>query len=136
ERAFRSRKASAVAIIVNSPGGSPVQSRLIHNRIRHLAEKHSKPVYAFIEDVGASGGYLVALAADEIVADDSSIVGSIGVVSAGFGFHELIGKIGVERRVYTAGDRKVMLDPFQPEKPEDVKRLKALQKDVQEMFVS
>lgn len=135
ERAFRAKTAPAVAIVINSPGGSPVQSRLIEARIRHLAEKHSKPVYTFIEDVGASGGYLVALAGDEIVADPSSIVGSIGVVSAGFGFHRMIDKIGVDRRVYTAGDRKVMLDPFQPEKPEDVEHLKSLQSDVHEMFV-
>lgn len=135
ERAFRIKRAAAVAIIINSPGGSPVQSRLIQARIRHLAEKHGKPVFVFIEDVGASGGYLIALAGDEIIADQSSIVGSIGVVSAGFGFDRLIDKIGVERRVYTAGDKKVMLDPFQPEKPEDIKRLKALQKDVQDMFV-
>jgi signal peptide peptidase SppA len=135
ERAFRIRRAPAVAIVVNSPGGSPVQSRLIYQRIRYLAEKHSRPVYVFVEDVGASGGYLVALAGDEIVADRSSIVGSIGVVSAGFGFHKLIDKIGVDRRVHTAGDRKVMLDPFQPEKPDDVKRLKALQQDVQDMFI-
>lgn len=134
-RAFRIRRAPAVAIIVNSPGGSPVQSRLIHGRIRMLAEKHRKPVITFIEDVGASGGYLVALAGDEIVADESSIVGSIGVVSAGFGFHRLIDKIGVDRRVYSTGDRKAMLDPFQPEKPEDIKRLKSLQADVQDMFV-
>jgi signal peptide peptidase SppA len=134
-RAFRIRRAPAVAIVINSPGGSPVQSHLIHTRIRQLAEQHGKPVYAFIEDVGASGGYLVALAGDEIIVDTSSIVGSIGVVSAGFGLHRLIDKIGVDRRVYTSGERKVMLDPFQPEKEEDVERLKALQSDVQGMFV-
>lgn len=136
QRAFRVRRAPAVAVIVNSPGGSPVQSRLIYQRIRHLARKHSKPVYVFIEDVGASGGYLIALAGDQIIADDSSIVGSIGVVSASFGFHRLIDKIGVDRRVYTAGERKVMLDPFQPEKQEEVERLKALQEDVQDMFTA
>lgn len=135
ESAFKMRRASAVALVINSPGGSPVQSHLVYKRIRALAEEHGKPVFVFIEDVGASGGYLIALAGDEIVADESSVVGSIGVVAATFGFDKAIEKLGIERRVYTAGDRKVMLDPFQPEKPEDVRRLKSLQKDVHQMFI-
>lgn len=134
ERAFAIKPAVAVAIVVNSPGGSPVQSHLIFKRIRALAEEHGKPVFVFIEDVGASGGYLIALAGDEIVVDRSSIVGSIGVVAATFGFDKAIEKLGIDRRVYTAGDRKLTLDPFQPEKPEDVKRLKVLQKDIHAMF--
>jgi len=135
ERAFRIKRAVAVAIVINSPGGSPVQSHLIFKRIRDLAEEHGKPVFVFIEDVGASGGYMIAAAGDEIVVDPSSIVGSIGVVAATFGFDKAIEKLGIDRRVYTAGDRKVALDPFQPEKPEDVKRLKTLQKDVHAMFI-
>lgn len=135
ESAFRMRRASGVALVINSPGGSPVQSHLVYKRIRALAEEHGKPVFAFIEDVGASGGYLIALAGDEIVADESSVVGSIGVVAATFGFDKAIEKLGIERRIYTAGERKVMLDPFQPEKPEDVRRLKALQKDIHQMFI-
>jgi len=134
-KAFSMKGARAIAIQINSPGGSPVQSMLIYKRIRALAEEKDLPVYVFTEDVAASGGYLIALAGDEIYADPSSIVGSIGVVSAGFGFDRLIKKIGVERRVYTSGKRKVSLDPFQPEKEEDIKRLKALQEDVQETFV-
>ena len=133
--AFRLKRAQAVAIIVNSPGGSPVQSTLIFKRIRALAEEHEKQVHVFVEDVAASGGYLIALAGDEIIADPSSVVGSIGVISAGFGFDRAIDKLGVDRRVYTAGDRKLSLDPFQPEKPDDVRRLKALQKDVHETFI-
>jgi signal peptide peptidase SppA len=133
-RAFSMRGAQAVAIQINSPGGSAVQSTLIYRRIRALAEEKGLPVYVFCEDVAASGGYLIALAGDEIYADASSIVGSIGVVSSGFGFDKLIEKIGVDRRVYTAGKRKVSLDPFQPEKEEDIKRLKDLQDDVQESF--
>ncbi|WP_040485587.1 S49 family peptidase [Lutibaculum baratangense] len=135
ERAFRYKRGVAVAIRINSPGGSPVQSRLIYSRIRTLAERHKKKVHVFIEDVGASGGYLVALAGDEIIADSSSIVGSIGVVAAGFGFDKLIERVGIERRVYTSGPRKVMLDPFQPTKDEDVERLRAIQADIQQMFV-
>ncbi|GAB4225667.1 MAG: S49 family peptidase [Methyloligellaceae bacterium] len=135
QKAFEMKGAQAVAIQVNSPGGSPVQSMLIYNRIRALATEKNLPVYVFAEDVAASGGYLIALAGDEIYADPSSVVGSIGVVSAGFGFHKLIEKIGVERRVYTAGERKVMLDPFQPEKEDDVERLKSLQEDVHETFI-
>ena len=136
ERAFKVRHARAVALIVNSPGGSPVQSHLIFRRIRELAAEHELPVLAFVEDVAASGGYMVACAADEIICDPSSIVGSIGVVGATFGFDKLIDKIGVERRVYTSGDRKVMLDPFLPENPDDVKRLKTLQKAIHEGFIA
>jgi signal peptide peptidase SppA len=133
QRAFKMR-AKAVALAINSPGGSPVQSALIHDRIRQLAKKHDKPVIAFCEDVAASGGYWLALAGDEIYADQGSIVGSIGVVSAGFGFVESIKKLGIERRVHTAGDAKVILDPFQSEKKADVIRLKALQADIHESF--
>ncbi|MEO1198914.1 MAG: S49 family peptidase [Pseudomonadota bacterium] len=136
DRAFRIKDAPAVALIVNSPGGSAVQSHLIFKRIRALAETHSKPVYVFIEDAAASGGYMIACAGDEIIADPSSIVGSIGVVSAGFGFDRAIERLGIDRRVYTAGDRKVMLDGFQPEKPEDVRRLRALQKDIHKTFMA
>jgi len=136
DRAFKTRHARAVALLINSPGGSPVQSHLIFRRIRELAEEHELPVIAFIEDVGASGGYMIACAADEIVCDASSMVGSVGVVGGTFGFHKLIEKIGVERRLYTAGERKVLLDPFLPEKPEDVKRLKAIQKDIHENFIA
>lgn len=136
ERAFRMKNAPAVAIAVNSPGGSPVQSHLIMRRIRALAEETGKPVYAFCEDVAASGGYLLALAGDEIYADESSIVGSIGVITAGFGLDRLIEKAGIERRVYTAGAHKMSLDPFQPEKAEDVERLKAIQRDVHDGFIA
>ncbi|WEX08117.1 S49 family peptidase [Chelativorans sp. AA-79] len=135
EKAF-SFSAPAVAISVNSPGGSPVQSRLIYRRIRDLAEEKKKRVLVFVEDVAASGGYMIALSGDEIIADSSSIVGSIGVVSAGFGFQDLIRKIGVERRVHTSGRNKAILDPFQPEKEEDVERLKALQEDVHQSFIA
>jgi serine protease SohB len=135
ERAF-AMKGAAVALAINSPGGSAVQSHLIHRRIRQLAEEHERPVIAFIEDVGASGGYMIACAADEIVCDGSSIVGSIGVVGASFGLNRLIEKIGVERRVYTAGERKVTLDPFLPEKPEDVERLKSIQQDIHQDFIA
>lgn len=136
ERAFAVRNARAVALIINSPGGSPAQSHLILRRIRQLAEEKKIPVLAFIEDVGASGGYMLACAADEIICDQYSIVGSIGVVGGSFGFAKLMDKLGVERRLYTAGERKVMLDPFLPEKPEDVKRLKAIQKDIHEHFIA
>jgi len=135
EKAF-SFSAPAVAISINSPGGSPVQSRLIYRRIRDLAEERKKNVFVFVEDIAASGGYMIALAGDEIIADPSSIVGSIGVVSAGFGFQDLIKKIGVERRVHTSGRNKAILDPFQPEKEEDVERLKALQEEVHQTFIS
>lgn len=134
-KAFADKKAPAVAISINSPGGSPVQSRLIFQRIRDLAEEEDKKVFVFVEDLAASGGYMIAIAGDEIIADPSSIVGSIGVVSAGFGFTELIKKIGVQRRVYTAGKNKVSLDPFQAEKKTDVDHLKTLQADVHKVFV-
>ena len=134
DRAFSRRGIAAVALSVNSPGGSAVQSALIHRRIRALAEQHKLPVYVFCEDVAASGGYWLACAGDEIYADESSIVGSIGVIAAGFGFVEAIAKLGIERRVHTAGDNKAVLDPFQPEKKEDVERLLALQSDVHEAF--
>ena len=136
EKAFSDKEAPAVAISVNSPGGSPVQSRLIYRRIRDLAEEKHKRVLVFVEDVAASGGYMIACAGDEIFADPSSVVGSIGVVSASFGFPELLKKIGVERRVYTAGKNKVSLDPFQPEKKADVDHLKALQLEIHETFIN
>ena len=135
EKAFAYADAPAVAISINSPGGSPVQSRLIYRRIRDLAAEKNKTVLVFVEDVAASGGYMIAVAGDEIIADPSSIVGSIGVVSATFGLNDAIKKIGIERRVYTAGRNKVSLDPFLPEKPEDVERLKALQLEVHETFI-
>jgi len=135
DKAFAVRGAKAVALLINSPGGSPVQSHLIYRRIRALAFEKELPVIAFVEDVAASGGYMLACAADEIVADPFSIVGSIGVVSAGFGFDKAIEKLGIERRVYTAGERKVILDPFQPEKPEDVSKLRAIQKEIHNAFV-
>lgn len=134
-RAFTNKSAPAVAIIVNSPGGSPVQSHLIFKRIRALAKENDKEVVIAVEDVAASGGYLIALAGDEIIVDPSSIVGSIGVVSAGFGFTGLIEKLGIERRVHTAGENKAMLDPFQPERESDIQHLKSLQRDVHDMFI-
>ena len=133
-KAFKLRGAKAVALSINSPGGSPVQSALIAQRIRLLAAENELPVIAFVEDVAASGGYWLACAADEIVADGASIVGSIGVISSGFGFHELIARHGIERRVHTSGENKSMLDPFQPEKAEDVERLKRLQSEIHEGF--
>jgi len=135
EQAFSIKSAKAVALSINSPGGSPVQSSLIFKRIRQLAGEKELPVYAFVEDVAASGGYMLACAADEIYADESSILGSIGVISAGFGLTGLIEKIGVERRVYTSGKSKATLDPFLPEKEEDVSRLKALQEEVHANFI-
>jgi serine protease SohB len=135
EKAFDFKKAPAVAISINSPGGSPVQSRAIFNRIRALAKEKEKKVLVFVEDVAASGGYLIALAGDEIIADPTSIVGSIGVISGGFGFPELIKKLGVERRVYTAGENKSVLDPFLPEKQSDIDHLKSLQLDVHRVFI-
>ena len=134
-KAFSKGKPQAVALVINSPGGSPVQSSLIGARIRRLAEEKDIPVYAFCEDVAASGGYWLASAADEIFVDPSSVVGSIGVISASFGFHELIDRYGIERRVYTAGEDKSMLDPFRPEKPEDIERLKKLQKVIHDNFI-
>ncbi|KIC46446.1 multidrug transporter [Ruegeria sp. ANG-S4] len=135
EKAFRKGKPAAVAIEVNSPGGSPVQSSLIGARIRRLADELDIPVYAFVEDVAASGGYWLAAAADEIWADDSSVLGSIGVISSGFGAHVLLARQGVERRVHTAGQSKSMLDPFAPEKKEDVARLKVLLDDIHANFI-
>ena len=135
EKAFNMSKAPSVAVVMNSPGGSPVQSSLIFRRIRQLAEEKEKKVYVFCEDVAASGGYYLSVAGDEIYADASSIVGSIGVISATFGLVKAIEKLGVERRVYTAGTNKGSLDPFQPEKPDDVERLKAIQRDVHDVFI-
>lgn len=134
ERAFGLRGLTAVALAINSPGGSPVQSALIHDRIRQLAKEKKVPVYAFCEDVAASGGYWIACAGDEIYGNENSIVGSIGVIAATFGFEELLTKIGVERRVYTAGDKKSFLDPFGPVNDADVARLKALQTEMHESF--
>ena len=129
------RNIRAVALAINSPGGSAVQSHLIYRRIRALADENKVPVIAFVEDVAASGGYMIACAADEIVCDASSIVGSIGVVGGSFGFDKLIEKVGIERRLYTSGEHKAMLDPFLPEKPEDVERLKAIQHEIHESFI-
>ncbi len=136
ERAFSIRNARAVALIINSPGGSPAQSHLIFRRIRQLAEEKKIPVLAYVEDVGASGAYMLACAADEIICDQYSIVGSIGVVGGTFGFPKLMDKLGIERRLYTSGEHKGMLDPFLPEKPDDVKRIKAIQKDIHEHFIA
>ena len=134
ERAFRVANLSAVALVVNSPGGSAVQSALLFRRIRELADEKQVPVIAFAEDVAASGGYWLALAGDEIFSEESSILGSIGVISASFGFSQLIGRLGVERRLHTAGERKSLLDPFLPENPSDVERLTALQQDIHRAF--
>src|SRR6202158_3317371 len=136
ERAFATRHAKAVALVVNSPGGSPVQSRQIYLRIRQLAAEKKLPVLVFVEDVAASGGYMIACAGDEIFCDPSSILGSIGVVGGSFGFQDLIKKIGVERRLYTAGAHKAMLDPFLPENPDDVARVKALQREIHAIFIA
>jgi serine protease SohB len=135
EAAFGRGRPKAVALAINSPGGSPAQSSLIAARIRRLADEKKIPVHAFVEDVAASGGYWLATAADRIHVDPNSIVGSIGVISASFGFQELIARHGVERRVHTAGEDKSMLDPFRPERPEDVERLKALQKIIHDNFI-
>ena len=135
EKAFKKGQHEAVALLINSPGGSPVQSSLISSRVQRLAEENEMPVYAFIEDVAASGGYWLACAANEIYADTGSIIGSIGVISSGFGFEGLINKYGVERRVYTAGKSKSMLDPFKKEKPEDIKRLKRILGEMHELFI-
>ncbi|GAB5469637.1 MAG: S49 family peptidase [Rhodospirillales bacterium] len=134
ERAFKMKGAKAVALLINSPGGSPAQSSMIGQRIRQHAEESGLPVLAFVEDAAASGGYWLACAADEIFVDASSVVGSIGVISAGFGLQEAIAKLGIERRVYTAGTQKLMLDPFQAEKEEDVARLRALQENIHGSF--
>lgn len=135
QKAFANKEAPAIALIVNSPGGAPVQSHLIFKRIRQLAEEHGKRVFAFVEDVAASGGYMIACAADEIYADPSSIVGSIGVISSSFGFPKLLEKIGVERRIYTAGENKSVLDPFLPENQKDVEHLKSLQQNIHAHFI-
>src|SRR5881398_2358093 len=136
ERAFSMKNAKAVALVINSPGGSPVQSRQIYLRIRHLATEKKLPVLVFVEDVAASGGYMIACAGDEIFCDPSSILGSIGVVGGSFGFQDLIRRIGVERRLYTAGEHKAMLDPFLPENPEDVARVKLLQREIHAIFIA
>lgn len=136
ERAFRRKKPVAVAIALSSPGGSPVQSSLISARIRRLSKDRNVPVYVFVEDVAASGGYWLACAGDQIWVDESSLLGSIGVIAAGFGFAELIERHGIERRVHTAGHSKSMLDPFRPEKPEDVARLSALLEPIHDVFKS
>ena len=134
EKAFKRGKPKAVALLINSPGGSPVQSSLIAARIRRLADEHEMPVHAFVEDVAASGGYWLASAADEIWTDEASIVGSIGVISAGFGAHVLLSRQGVERRVYTSAKSKSFLDPFLPEKPEDIDRLTGILEQMHEVF--
>jgi serine protease SohB len=134
ERAFHGRNLKTVALAINSPGGSPVQSALIAHRIREIAAENRIPVVAFAEDVAASGGYWLACAADEIFADRNSIIGSIGVISAGFGFAQAIRRLGVERRVHTAGSRKGMFDPFRDERPEDAARLESIQSDMHESF--
>ncbi|MCH7710345.1 MAG: S49 family peptidase [Proteobacteria bacterium] len=134
ERAFSFRRLKAVALAINSPGGSAVQSALICGRIRALAEENEVPVFAFAEDVAGSGGYWLALAGDEIFADEASIIGSVGVVFKSFGLAEAIGRLGIERRVYTAGEKKSLLDPFTPEDPDDVARIEAIQGDVHESF--
>lgn len=136
ERAFAVRGARAVALLINSPGGSPVQSHLIYLRIRALAAEKNLPVIAFAEDVAASGAYMIACAADEIICDQSSIVGSIGVLGGTFGFPKLLEKLGIERRLYASGERKAMLDPFLPEKPEEVERLKAVQREIHDGFIA
>ena len=136
ERAFGTKNAKAVALVINSPGGSPVQSRQIYLRIRQLAAEKNLPVLVFVEDVAASGGYMIACAGDEIFCDPSSILGSIGVVGGSFGFQELIKKIGIERRLYTAGAHKATLDPFLPENPDDVARLKVLQREIHAIFIA
>ena len=136
EQAFSVKNLKAVALQINSPGGSPVQSEMISRRIRELSEKKNVPVLAFVEDVAASGGYWLACAADEIFASKASIIGSIGVVSSGFGFNKAIEKIGIDRRLYTSGENKAILDPFLPENKDDVKRLKAIQKELHNQFIS
>jgi len=136
ERAFSMRNAKAVALLINSPGGSTVQSRQIYLRIRQLAAEKKLPVLVFVEDVAASGGYMIACAGDEIFCDPSSILGSIGVVGGSFGFQEAIRRLGIERRLYTAGAHKAMLDPFLPENPDDVAKLKALQREIHQIFIA
>ncbi|MCA1373427.1 MULTISPECIES: S49 family peptidase [unclassified Bradyrhizobium] len=136
ERAFSYRHAKAVALVINSPGGSPVQSRQIYLRIKQLASEKKLPVLVFVEDVAASGGYMIACAGNEIICDPSSILGSIGVVGGSFGFQEAIRRLGVERRLYTSGEHKAMLDPFLPENPDDVMRLKAIQREIHQIFIA
>ena len=136
KKAFSFKKAEIIAISINSPGGSPVQSHLIHDYIRQLAKKNKKKVIIFAEDVAASGGYLIACAGDEIYANSSSIIGSIGVISASFGFQDAIKKIGIQRRVYTAGKNKSTLDPFKEEKQEDIERIKKLQLELHSDFIN
>ncbi len=136
DRLFAVRNAAAVALTINSPGGSPAQSHLIFRRIRELAQEKKRRVIAFVEDAAASGGYMIACAADEIIADPNSIVGSIGVVGGSFGFDKLIAKIGIERRIYTSGEHKAMLDPFLPEDAGDVERLKKLQREIHDDFIA
>ncbi len=136
ERAFSVRNAKAVALVINSPGGSPVQSRQIYLRIKQLAAEKKLPVLVFVEDVAASGGYMIACAGDEIFCDPSSILGSIGVVGGSFGFQEAIKRLGIERRLYTAGAHKAMLDPFLPENADDVAKLKALQREIHQIFIA
>jgi signal peptide peptidase SppA len=133
-RAFTADGAQAVALAINSPGGSPTQSQLIGSRIRQLAAEHELPVIAFCEDVAASGGYWLACAADEIIATPTSLLGSIGVVSSGFGLEGLIAKLGVERRLHTAGTNKARLDPFSAEKDDDVQWLLGMQSDIHDEF--
>ena len=136
DRVFAVRKASAVALVINSPGGSAVQSHLIFRRIRELAQENDRRVIAFVEDAAASGGYMIACAADEIVADPHSIVGSIGVIGGSFGFDKLIARLGIERRLYTSGEHKGMLDPFLPENPDDVERFRKLQHEIHDDFIA
>jgi serine protease SohB len=136
ERAFASRRAAAVALVINSPGGSAAQSHLIFRRIRELAAEKNRRVIAFVEDAAASGGYMIGCAADEIIADPNSIVGSIGVVGGTFGFDKAIAKLGIERRLYTSGAHKAMLDPFLPEDAGDVERLKQLQRQIHDDFIA
>ena len=136
KKAFSFKKAEIIAISINSPGGSPVQSHLIHDYIKQLAKKNKKKVIIFAEDVAASGGYLIACAGDEIYANSSSIIGSIGVISASFGFQDAIKKIGIQRRVYTAGKNKSTLDPFREEKQEDIERIKKLQLELHSDFIN
>lgn len=134
EKAFGLKGLVAVAVVVNSPGGTPVQSALLFRRIRQLAAEKERPVFAFAEDVAASGGYWLLLAGDEIYSEEASILGSIGVISASFGFSELIGRFGIERRLHTAGERKSLLDPFLPERKIEVERLEELQRGIHEVF--
>ena len=136
QKAFETKGAKEVALVINSPGGAAAQAHLIYGRIRQLAKENDVGVTAFVEDVAASGGYMIACAADEIVVDAASIVGSIGVVSAGFGFDRAIERLSIDRRLYTSGENKAILDPFSPEKAEDVDRLKELQREIHELFIS